>query len=89
MFIVLVHLGNSPWGRHVSPLGQIIKYLSQPFFDLTHWRCMMCSEAIHTYIIAFGVTRPVLEPTIYRNGGNRVNSYTSTAVYNPVKSHKQ
>jgi hypothetical protein len=30
----------------------------------------------------------MFELTMYHNGGDHVNNYTTDAVYNPVKSHK-
>ena len=47
-------------GRHVAPLRHIILVLSQP-----QAACLMEKQQIP--ILVFGLTRPWLEPTIYRN----------------------
>jgi len=36
-------------------------------------------EATHTNFIVYGLTRPGLEPTIYRTRGEHVYSYTTDA----------
>ena len=50
--------------RHVAPLWHIILIPSQP----------------NTNFIIFGLTRPVLEPTIYRTRGEHANYYATDAV---------
>jgi hypothetical protein len=52
--------------RHVAPLGYIILIPSQPVFALSHERCVFSGKATYTNFIVFGLTRPGLEPNIYR-----------------------
>ena len=42
---------------------------------------MLSGEAADTNFIVFGLTRPMLEPTIYRTRGEHANHYTSDAVH--------
>ena len=68
IFIVLTHRNNA--GRHVAPLGHIILLSSQPVIGKSNkW-----------HLIVFGVTRPVLEPTIYRTRCRHLNYYTTDAI---------
>ena len=41
---------------------------------------MLCGEATHTNFIVLGLTRPGLEPTIYRTRGEHDNHYTTDDV---------
>jgi hypothetical protein len=41
---------------------------------------MLSEEATHTNFIVFGLTRPGLEPTIYRTRGEHATHYTTAAV---------
>ena len=41
----------------------------------------VCGEATHTNFIIFGLTRPEIEPTIYRIRDEHANHYTTNAVY--------
>jgi hypothetical protein len=41
---------------------------------------MLRREATNTNFIVFGLTRPGLEPTIYRTRGKHANHYTTDAV---------
>ena len=41
---------------------------------------MLSEEATHTNFIVFGLTRPVLEATIYRIRGEHANHYTTDAL---------
>ena len=52
-------------GRHVALLGHIILIPNRPVFPLTPECCMISGEAANTNAIVSGLTRPVLEPTIY------------------------
>jgi hypothetical protein len=42
---------------------------------------MISEEVTNTNFIVFGLTRPGLEPTIYRNRGEHANHYTAYAVH--------
>ena len=53
-------------GRHVAPFAHIILIPSQPVFALSPNCCVLRGEATNTNFIVFGLTRPGLEPTIYR-----------------------
>ena len=66
--------------RHVAPLWHIILIPSQPVFVLSPQCCVLCEEATNTNFIIFGLTRPVLEPTIYRTRGEHANYYATDAV---------
>ena len=67
--------------RHVAPLGYIILIPSQPVFALSHERCVFSGKATYTNFIVFGLTRPGLEPNIYRTWGEHANHYITDAVY--------
>ena len=41
---------------------------------------MLSREATNTYFIVFGLTRPGLEPTIYRTRGEHANYYVTDAI---------
>jgi hypothetical protein len=41
---------------------------------------VLSGEATNINFIVFGLTRPVLEPTIYRTRGEHANHYTTDAV---------
>ena len=41
---------------------------------------MLCEEATNTNFIVFGLTRPVLEPTIYRTRDEQANRYAIDVV---------
>ena len=43
---------------------------------------MLSKEATNANFIVFGLTRPGLEPTIYRTRGEHANHYATDAVYN-------
>ena len=47
----------------------------------------LSGEATHINFIVFGLTRPGLEPTIYRTRGEHANHYTTDAVHSPLE-HK-
>ena len=66
--------------RHVDPLGHIILIPSQPVFALFPYCCVLSGEATNTNFIVFGLTRPGLEPTIYRTRGEHDNYYATDAV---------
>jgi len=42
---------------------------------------MLSGEATDAYFIVFGLTRSVLEPTIYSTPGEHAKHYTTDAVY--------
>ena len=67
-------------GRHVAPHGHIILIPSQAGFALTPYWCVPSGEATNTNFKVFGLTRPGLEPTIYRTRGEHANHYTTDAV---------
>ena len=67
-------------GRHVAPLGHIILIPSQPVFALSPECCVLSGEARNTNCIAFGLTRPGLEPAIYRTRGEHANHYATDVV---------
>ena len=50
-------------GRHIAPLGHIILITNQPVFALSP---VCLAEKQHIPILYSGLTRPGLEPTIYR-----------------------
>ena len=66
--------------RYTTLFRHIIMILSQPVFALFPQHCMLSREAANTNLIVFGLTRPGLEPTIYRTRGKHVNHYTTDAV---------
>jgi hypothetical protein len=41
---------------------------------------MLTGEATNTNFIVFGLTRPVLDPTIYHTRGEDANHYTTDVV---------
>jgi hypothetical protein len=47
-------------------MGHIILIPSQPVFALSPKWCVLSGETTNTNCIVFGLTRPGLEPTIYR-----------------------
>jgi hypothetical protein len=61
-------------------LSLILLILSQPVFALSPYCCVLNGEATNTNFIVFGLTRPRLEPTIYRSRGEHVNRYANDAV---------
>ena len=63
-------------GRHIAPLGHIILIPSQPVCY-----CVLSGEATNTNFKVFGLTRPGLEPTIYRTRGEHANHYATDVVY--------
>ena len=67
-------------GRHVAPVGHIILIPSQPVFALSPWCCMLSGKATNFNFIVFGLTRPGIEPTIYRTRGEHANHYATDAV---------
>ena len=78
---ILIVLVQQSANRHVAPLGHIIVIPSQPVFALSPEYCMLSGEATHTYFIVFGLTQPVLEPTINHTRGEHAtcNYYTTAA----------
>ena len=80
IFIVLAHWNNQPAGKHVAPLWHIILIPSQPVFALSPWCCVLGGEATNIIFVVFGLTRPGLEPTIYRTRGEHVNHYATDVV---------
>jgi hypothetical protein len=53
-------------------------YLSLCFFFFEH--CVLNGEATHINFLVFGLTRPRLEPTIYRTRGEHANHYDTDVV---------
>ena len=74
--------------RHVSPLGHIILIPSQPVFALSTKCGVLSEEATKTNFIVFGLTRPALEPTIYRTRGEHTNHYATDEVGQRIKDKK-
>jgi hypothetical protein len=70
MYLIL--LKQQSTDRHVAPLEHIL-ILSQPFFTLI-FECYLI-----TNFTVFGLTRPVLELTIYRTRSKHHNHYTTDA----------
>ena len=66
--------------RHVAPLGHITLIPSQPVFALSPYCCVFSGEATNTNCIVFGLTRPELEPTIYRTRDEHANHNTTDTV---------
>ena len=46
---------------------------------------MLKVEATNTNFIVFGLTRPALEPTIYRTRGDHANHYTTDTVQSQLE----
>ena len=66
--------------RHVAPLGHVILIPSdQSLFFLFNAACLPEKQQISICIV-FGMTRPGLEPTIYRTRGEHSNHYATDAV---------
>jgi hypothetical protein len=42
--------------------------------------CLLSGEATNTNFIVFGLTRPWIEPTIYRTRGEHANHYVTDAI---------
>ena len=63
---------------------------NQSLFFLLNAACLANSgETTNKNVIVFGLTRPGLEPTIYRNRGEHANHYTTDAVDTPyTNKHK-
>ena len=58
--------------------GHIILIPSKPVFALAPYCCVLSGEATNTNFIVFGLlTRPELEPTVYRTQGKHANHYTT------------
>ena len=75
VFIMQGHCNNSlrvDMSLH-SPLGHIILIPSQPAFARSPYCRVLSGEATNTNFIVFGLTRPGLEPTIYRTRGEHAN----------------
>jgi hypothetical protein len=62
-------------GRHVVPLGHIIFIARQPVVLLS--AAYLAGETTDVNFIIFGLTRSVLEPTIYHTRGEHDNLYTT------------
>ena len=60
-------------GRYVSPVRHNILIQSQSVFALTLQWCILSGEATNTNFIVFGLTRPGLEPMIYRTQGKSLH----------------
>ena len=69
---------------YIVPLGHIILIPSQPVFvfDLSPKCCVhvLSGEVTNTISLIFGLTRSVLEPTIYRFRGEHANHYITDAI---------
>ena len=65
-------------GKHVAPLGHIIRIPSQPLLFLLNAACLTEKQIVP--ILVFGLTRPRLEPTIYHTRGEHPNHYATNAV---------
>jgi hypothetical protein len=82
-------------GRYVSPVRHNILIQSQSVFALTLQWCVLSGEATNTNFIVFGLTRPGLEPMIYRTQGKSLHHrymkynndfYTSNSFLNIIWS---
>jgi hypothetical protein len=62
-------------GRHVAPLGHFIRIPSLCSYSL-NTSCLSVKQQI-PYIIAFRLTRPGLEHTIYHTRGEQTNHYNT------------
>ena len=80
IFIVLAHWKNNPRKDTSVPLGHNDLIASQPVFVLAPECCVFSREAVNTSFIVFSLTRPGIEPTIYRTWGEHANHYTTDAV---------
>jgi hypothetical protein len=77
IFMVLQYWNDSPRIDVSLHSGHIIPIPSQPVFALSC--CVLSGEATNTNFIVFGLTRPGLEPTIYRILGQHADHYTTDA----------
>ena len=73
--------------RYVAPHGHIILVPSKSVFDLTPYCCMISKEAINNKFSVIGLTRSLLEPTIYPTRGEYANDYTTDAVRTGFNVH--
>jgi hypothetical protein len=60
---------------------RVIVIPNQPVITLTPLCCVLSGEATNTNFIIFGLTRPGIEPTIYRIRDEHATHYTTNAVY--------
>ena len=68
-------------GRHVATLEHIILIPSKPVFALSSYSCLFSGEATTTNFIVFGgLTRPGLEPTVYRIRGENGKHNVTDAI---------
>ena len=77
---MLAQWNNSP-RIDIAPLGHIILIPSQPVFALSPWRCVLSGESTNTNFNVFGLTRPRIEPTIYRTQREHAYHYATDAVF--------
>ena len=72
---MLAHWNNKQSaGKHVAPLGHIILIPSQTVV-LFNAACLAEKQQIPFFV--FGLTQPVLEPTIHRTRGEHANHYAT------------
>ena len=64
-------------GGHVAPLVHIILIQSQPGFTFIPECCLHSEEAEYFIFMVFGLTRPEIEPMIYRTRGEHTNHNTT------------
>jgi hypothetical protein len=75
VFVVAYSQKQHSAGRHVVPLGHIIFIARQPVVLLS--AAYLAGETTDVNFIIFGLTRSVLEPTIYHTRGEHDNLYTT------------
>ena len=80
IFIVLAHWNNSPQVNMSLHSHTLFWFWADQSFALSSQCCMLSGEATNTNFIVFGMTRPGLEPTIYRTQGEHANHYATDAV---------
>jgi len=69
--------------RHVNQLGHIILIPRQPVFALSPYFCVLKGETTYTHFIVLGLSRSLLELTIYCTRDKHSNHYTTDVV--PLK----
>ena len=78
--IVLVHRNNSP-RIDISSHSDTLSWFraNQSLLFLFNAACLAEKQQITNFVV-FGLTRPGLEPTIYRTRGDHANHYATDAV---------
>jgi hypothetical protein len=63
--------------RHITPFEYIILI---PSLGSCSLYCLISGQEANTNFVVFGLTRPRLEPMIYRKRGEHVNHYSTDVV---------